>query len=446
MKENSASDDVHPTTQDIKTNSNKEMKESVNDITVVQETPLNKNEGSSTTPHEISQGSVKENTDARMRRIPFYKSIPASIIVVLLIWKPLFVVLFPGWVYTSNLSEVFLFQGCVGGSTQTVFVFCLLEVLIACVLLKKIVVPALFGLNAWESFDHLKRRKLVGFCVKIIVRASCFIQIATLVAPQVDFEKGLFGNFNIKKSNVELEQNHTAMTCKEAGMTLTDAVAMRAWIFARDDIMAVMVWELACIPELPIDAWLHHLFVILGVCIGTDPQVMAQQDKVQPFIDNVAFFLILGGAVAGLVEICVLMYHLNNKKPQRQAIWMQISILLQTIMVTVLFIIFPVIAVMKNLDHFGGLAWAYLVLIGVLVAVEIKMIWVKTSIVKHARKKAADLLLSNKNISTDEQINERTESPGNDTNENEEVSSCVKEDEGENTVTDSTYQSPLLPK
>ena len=334
--------------------------------------------------------NVNQTSEKEMLPIPWYKYVPATFAVILLIWKPLFVVLFPGWVYTSDLSTVFLFQGCIGGSTQTVFVFCLLEVLISCVLLKKIVVPAMFGVETWKTFDHLKRRKLVGFCVKIIVRASCFIQIAILVAPQVDFEKGLFGSFNVKKSNMELERNHTAVTCKEAGMTLKDAVAMRAWIFARDDIMAVMVWELACIPELPIDAWLHHLFVILGVCLGTDPQIMAQQENVQPFIDNVAFFLILGGAVAGLVETCVLMYHLNNKKPKIQAIWMQISILLQTVMVSVLFIAFPVVVVMKNLNHFGGLAWGYIALILLLVGVEAKMIWVKMSIVKHAKKKAAD--------------------------------------------------------
>ena len=344
---------------------------------------------------ETTQDNI--TTDSMVPNIPWYKYIPASLIVILLIWKPLFVVLFPGWVYTSDLSKVFLFQGCVGGSTQTVFVFCLLEVLVACVLLKKIVVPALFGVEAWTSFDHLKRRKLVGFCVKIIVRASCFIQIAILVSPQVDFETGLFGNFNVKRSNVELETNHTAMTCEEAGMTLKDAVAMRAWIFARDDIMAVMVWELACIPELPIDAWLHHLFVILGVCLGTDPQIMASQENVQPFIDNVAFFLILGGAVAGLVESCVLMYHLNNKNPKRQARWMQLSICLQAIMVTVLFVIFPVLVVLKNKHHFGGLAWGYIALIAVLVAVEAKMIWQKTSIVKHAKNKASRLLLESQN-------------------------------------------------
>ena len=98
-----------------------------------------------------------------------------------------------------------------------------------------------------------------------------------------------------------------------------------------------------------------------------------------------------------MVESCVLMYHLNNKNPKRQARWMQLSICLQAIMVTVLFIIFPVLVVIKNKHHFGGLAWGYIALIAVLVAVEAKMIWQKTSIVKHAKNKASRLLLESQN-------------------------------------------------
>ena len=37
--------------------------------------------------------------------------------------------------------------------------------------------------------------------------------------------------------------------------------------------MAVMIWELASIPELSWDAWLHHFFVILGAVVGTDPHL-----------------------------------------------------------------------------------------------------------------------------------------------------------------------------
>ena len=132
--------------------------------------------------------------------IPWYEYAPAALLAILLIWEPLFVAIFPGLIYTSHLSTVFLFQGCIGRSTLTVFLFCLVEALIAGVLFYKTVVPAMFGVETWKTFDHLKRRKLVGFCVKIIVRASCFFQLAILVAPQVDFEKGLFGSFNILRS------------------------------------------------------------------------------------------------------------------------------------------------------------------------------------------------------------------------------------------------------
>ena len=94
MKEENASDDLQPIIMDINTNSNNERENSVNDITVVQEAAVNKNEGNSAGALEITQASVKANTDTKMLPIPFYKSIPAAIIVVLLIWKPLFVVLF----------------------------------------------------------------------------------------------------------------------------------------------------------------------------------------------------------------------------------------------------------------------------------------------------------------------------------------------------------------
>ena len=340
--------------------------------------------------------------------IPWYRYVPAALVAILLIWEPLFVATFPGLIYTSHLTTVFLFQGCIGRSTLTVFLFCLLEILIAGVLFNKTVVPAMFGVENWKTFDHLKRRKLVGFCVKIIVRASCFFQLAILVAPQVDFEKGLFGSFNIKESNMALETNRTAILCNEAGMTITDTVAMRAWIFSGCDIMAVMVWELAYIPEVPIEAWLHHLFVIIGICLGTDRHVMAKQENVQTFIDSFGFFLILGGAAAGLVECCVLKYHLNNKNPKLQAIWMKISILIQSIMVIVLFIAFPVVVVMKNLSRFGGVAGAYIAPILILVTIEGKMILVKTSIVKHAEKKAVDSLLNNnQNQSDDAQFNRK---------------------------------------
>merc|ERR1719213_614771 len=105
-------------------------------------------------------------------------------------------------------------------------------------------------------------------------------------------EDGLFADFNVKEANARLVSHKQVTTCSEAGMTLNDAAAMRSWTFARDAMMAVMAWELAFIPELPLDSWLHHVFVILGVAIGSDPH-LGSRAQVQPLIDGIAFFLVL---------------------------------------------------------------------------------------------------------------------------------------------------------
>mmetsp|Transcript_73057 Transcript_73057/g.156486 ORF Transcript_73057/g.156486 Transcript_73057/m.156486 type:complete len:394 (+) Transcript_73057:97-1278(+) len=305
-----------------------------------------------------------------------------------LLWKPTIVVMFPGFLYTSDLSTVFLSDGCIGSTTQTVFVFCLLEVLVACVLLKAHVVPALFGEARWQSFSDLKQRKLLGFLIKIIVRIACAVQILSLVVTQLSLQDGLFARFNVKAANAKLVMDKVVTTCAGAGMVLSDAAAMRAWTFARDDMMAVMVWELAFIPELPLDAWLHHLFVILGVALGSDPQLLGSRAAMQPLIDAVAFFLVLGAALAASVEAAVLMYHFSAPDAARQAKWMTISIVVQAILVAILFVAFPFALVIIHRESFGFLVVGILALIVFLAAVEVKMIAVKLSIVKSSRRKA----------------------------------------------------------
>jgi len=306
----------------------------------------------------------------------WYKYIQACLIAVLVIWKPLLVVLFPGWI--PNVG-----QGNVGVSTLPTFVLCLLDVLIAALILKKLVVPPLFGQEAWTSFDDLKRRVLVGYFVKIIGRASCFIQIAIFVASQMGVGVGVFG-----KSIV--------LSSEEAGMTLEDSVAMRGWIVGRYSMMSVMVWDLACNPELSVDSWLHHIFLIFGGCLTTDPQLLTSQENVRPFIDSVVIFWSLGGSWAGLVETCNIMYHLNSKNPKNQAMWMQSAICLQLIMVIVFFVTLPTLVLIKHNDHIGQLASVIVALIVILVAIEAKNIFVKISVVKHAESKASVLHLEMK--------------------------------------------------
>jgi len=312
----------------------------------------------------------------------------ALLVATLLLWKPTIVVMFPGFIYTSDLSSVLLADSCINCSAQTVFVFCLLEVLIACVLLNAYVIPALFGRERWQSMDSLKQRKLVGFLVKILARIACAVQIIVLVAPRFDLQTGLFSSFNVKREIVEVHDKHFVRTCEDAGMTLGDAAALRAWTFARDDMMAVMVWELAFIPELPTDAWLHHLFVILGVTFTSDGQLLGSRAPVQPLIDGYSFFLALGAALAALVEAAVLMYHLNYKCPATQARWMIRSMAVQAAIVLVFFVALPGWVALAHFQELGGLAYGVMALLIFLATVEGKMIIVKWAIVKSARRKA----------------------------------------------------------
>lgn len=310
------------------------------------------------------------------------------VLAALLLWKPTIVVLFPGLVYTTDLTTVFLSDGCIGSTSQTVFVFCLLEVLVACVLLKGYAVPVLFGEERWSHFDELKQKKLVGFIIKIVVRMSCAVQIIVLVSTQFSIDEGLFAKYNMKQAYKELVENRTITSCADAKMSLHDAAALRAWTFARDDMMAVMVWELAFIPELPLDAWLHHLFVILGVAMGSDPQLLGSRSQMQPLIDGVAFFLVLGATLAAAVEACVLMYHFSAHNAAVQAKWMQASMAVQASLVLLCFVGFPVVLVVTHIDDLGLFACGILLVLAFLAAVEIKMMIVKWAIVKSSRRKA----------------------------------------------------------
>lgn len=316
------------------------------------------------------------------------KTALAALLSAMLLWKPAIVSFFPGFIYTTDLTSVTLVDACIGASTQTVFVFCLVEVLVSCVLLKSYVLPSVFGNVMWTSYDDLKRQKMVGFFVKIGVRVAVAVQVLFLITPWVSIQNGLFGDFNMKEAYSNLIYGGKVNTCADFGMTLGGAVALRAWTFARDDMMAVMVWELAFIPSLPLDAWLHHLFVIFGVTIGSDPRLLGARAEIQPYVDAISFFLVLGAAFAALVEGAVLMYHFRAPMAAIQARWMLVSMAIQATIVVVFFGILPAVFVIREWNKFGNLAFGFMAVLAFLVLVEMKMLVVKWAIVKSAWAKA----------------------------------------------------------
>jgi len=253
-----------------------------------------------------------------------------------------------------------------------------------------------------KTKEEVKQKKIVGFTIKITVRVSCAIQIFVLVWPYFDMQAGLFASSNVKKAYQDQVRDKIITSCEEAGMSLLDAAALRAWVFVRDNMMAVMVWELAYIPELQVDVWLHHLFIILGVTLGSDPQLLGKYSALQPFIDGIAFLLVLGATTMAVQEFCVLMYHTNASYARCQANWMNISALTQGVVVLIFFFALPTRLVVQHRKEFGPLFLIALLVFAFLLVLEFKMISVKRSIVAHARRKSDQTTVSTGNELVDQ--------------------------------------------
>ena len=111
MKESISYKTVQPTVVGRKTGHDHEKKNSVDNIIFVQELSFHSSNKSSKSSSEVGKSNIDERLYTKRMNIPVLKSISLAIIVVLLTLAPDFLVLFPGWIYTSDLSNVFLFQG-----------------------------------------------------------------------------------------------------------------------------------------------------------------------------------------------------------------------------------------------------------------------------------------------------------------------------------------------
>jgi hypothetical protein len=345
---------------------------------------------------KTTREQVQQNSEQRIPPAPFFKLIPATVITITLIVIPLLSVFAPGWIYTSDLSKVFLFQTCSDWSTQTVFLFCFLRIVICSVLLRHFIVPAIFGCALWNTWAtihklRLKRRKIISLCVKIIIKASCFFQLIILVAPQLSFDEGLFHQYNVINSTIDVKENGAAMTCKDAEMSMESVIAMRAWYFVRIDFIALLAWELAFVPELHWSEWSHHLLAILCVGFILEPGITQKNATILPILELYGFGVFLQGPSGFSWDICIFMYHFNSKKPSRQVMWMKLSTVLQFVGVLVSNMIFPAITMAKNFAKFGAIvAGGILFLTLFSIVVEFGILSIKISVVRRAKKKVTD--------------------------------------------------------
>jgi len=204
-------------------------------------------------------------------------------------------------------------------------------------------------------------------------------------------EGGLFQKFNVKRAYEELTKHHVVTSCADAGMNHYDVAAMRAWWFSKFHMVAVHVWELSYIPGLSLEGWLHHLFVILVAIITTQPDLLlAGRQEVQPLIDSIGFSLILGASLNCLVKACVVMYHFTAPRALRQARWMEASIAGACLVLATFYTTIPLIISFVHARDFGPIVLIFMCLLPIsfISVVEFRLILIKMSIARNARRKA----------------------------------------------------------
>lgn len=297
-------------------------------------------------------------------------------------------------VCTHDFSSVFVYEGCIPWGTITVFIGCLMEVVVGSWFLQKFLLPWLFGHTTWCTFDALKQQKLVGFVAQIVVRSACAVQLLAILCggwgTQLTLRDGLFAKYNAKAAYAELITQNVATSCAKAGMQAHDVAAMRAWFFSKYHMVAVHIWELAFIPGLTVDGWLHHLFVIGVAALGSSPDTFTGKGELQPVFDSIGFSFILGASLNFGVKVCVVMYHYTAPDALMQARWMEASIAGAWAILVLFYIGFPCLVAFVHAGHFGPLYLIGLVLLPIafLSFIEIKLILVKRSIARNARRKA----------------------------------------------------------
>eukprot|EP00928_Gymnodinium_smaydae_P092324 TRINITY_DN7617_c1_g1_i1.p1 TRINITY_DN7617_c1_g1~~TRINITY_DN7617_c1_g1_i1.p1 ORF type:complete len:413 (-),score=91.49 TRINITY_DN7617_c1_g1_i1:64-1302(-) len=323
----------------------------------------------------------------RLRR----REVLGSLIAVVLLWCTTISYLVLD-VCGTDYTKVFIYDGCIGSGTVTVFIFCMLEVIVGCWFLQRFFLPAFFR-DTWDTFDELKKQKLVGFIAQIVVRSACFLQLLHILVAMwgenFSREEGLFGKYNAKTAYAKLVHEHMPTTCAAAGMDDAVVLAMRRWVFAKYHMVAVHIWELAFIPGLTIDGWLHHLFVVLVAAIGSQPQTVVGRPELQPIIDGCGFCFIMGASCNALVKSCVVMYHYTAPNYLTQARWMNASIAGALIIQIVYYTMLPLWIAFRHASLLGPQVLVFVVILPVafLAVVEVRLILVKQSIVRNAYRK-----------------------------------------------------------
>lgn len=280
-------------------------------------------------------------------------------------------------------SRVYLMNGCNTSTGESVLILCLILSLISGWIMKHLVLPHLFG-EAWGTFSSLKQRKLVAYLVKINVRVSMLVMLGLWVFHDFSMSDGLFARSNIKAAWQQLLGGEL-VTCE----VLQERVVhgLRAWTMLRNAFLSLMLWEICYIPEMGFEMWAHHGVIICFTVLSLDPILWAGLTQLQPILDGLTFFGMIGGGLLSTQEICVLGYHLSAPNAARQACWMQAAWIFQAVIASALFFLLPLTLLWMHAAFLGVELFVCLAGLLALSGAEVQMVCIKQAVVRHARQK-----------------------------------------------------------
>eukprot|EP01060_Flectonema_neradi_P038973 TRINITY_DN8368_c2_g1_i1.p1 TRINITY_DN8368_c2_g1~~TRINITY_DN8368_c2_g1_i1.p1 ORF type:complete len:313 (+),score=42.18 TRINITY_DN8368_c2_g1_i1:77-1015(+) len=226
---------------------------------------------------------------------------------------PLFALLADVTMFPGHLpSRVVVSDTCCAGNGMSVLIAASLNVTMVALILRRLLLPRYFpnwqNLGGSQEKLFIRQRKIVVMCIAFMLRGVCLIGMFQ-VLPSFSYEKGL-----------TFKATSAGSPCD---ITAPDVPAVRSFYLARCWISALMIWELAYIPGLQWDDYVHHIFVLAAVVTTTDPSFGG--DKFTGDSQAAGMVVLFGACLASFNYLFLLCYNIFQSHPSRQAICMFIA-------------------------------------------------------------------------------------------------------------------------
>jgi len=241
-------------------------------------------------------------------------------------------------------TKISLSPRCTMLSGMSIVVYLFFAIVVYERVLRETVLPFTFP-HFWAELTEAKRAKLVGSVVALNVR------FAGLVA----LTPSLLYNFSLDG----LEYNATdGQRCEPMA---PDRLYAAGFYSAGCWLVTLLIWEVAYLPNLQWDDWVHHLVSAILLTWYNDNTLQSREDDsglpiiVQhPAVSGLFFVMLLGGTIACFNYVTLIFYHMKAGEPEAQAYAMGIAAIFSWGWQVPLFLYYPFRILVRHAGELGS--------------------------------------------------------------------------------------------